>query len=342
MNYKNLKAKILSNAVKDKVNYLFLDEIQDVKNFERTLIQLFESKTIQFDIYITGSNSVMFSSSLATLFTGRNIEIKVYPLAFKEYYTYYKEFDSSKERQEIFEKYVLYGGLPIYLKFLENENKIKDSLSSVFLDSAAKDVKKRHKLKNVDEFNIIAKYIYQNIGQPASALKIANKLRSETKNKSKITYRTVLKYIQYMEEACLIYKCPAKRVYDKNFINGSIKYYSVDTGLRNSESDFQNINRGSQLENIVYLELLRRGYKVTTGKLKDDREIDFIAQKDGKYEYYQVAQYVQTDEQINREYGNLNSIKDSFPKYVLSMMMDSGVDNKGVCAMNIIEWLMKD
>jgi predicted AAA+ superfamily ATPase len=191
--YESLYTMIVNKADKKAINYIFLDEVQEIENFEKAIIALFENKSIKFDIYITGSNSKMFSSSLATLFTGRNQEIKIYPLSFAEIYTYLKGVLKIDDRYILFQFYLKYGGLPIIIDVIKNEKLIRERLSSVLHDTVNKDVKERYTLRNFSEFIRICSYAFDNIGSVFSTTNISNYINSN--NKTKITHKTVERYL---------------------------------------------------------------------------------------------------------------------------------------------------
>jgi predicted AAA+ superfamily ATPase len=317
---------------KNRKTYLFLDEIQMIDNFEQAVISLFNSG--KYDIYITGSNSKMFSASLATLFTGRNIEIKVYPLSFAEYLPYAKKILKSNDKRSLFEKYLKYGGLPIILEVLDNDKAIEKILSTVFYDTVQKDIRFRYSIKRYDDFENFSKFVYENVGTIISTVNISNYIRSN--NKTQIAHTTVERYLKWLEEASLIYRVRFFNIRGKKVLQKSSKYYSVDTGLRNAESKFVSSFRGALLENIVLIELLRRDYRVTIGTLRGKNEIDFVAEKNNVITYIQVADTIESIQTRNREYGNLKKIGDSNKKIVLSMQEQEGVDANGIESINLI------
>jgi predicted AAA+ superfamily ATPase len=245
LNFENLYDKILSEANKNDINYLFLDEIQEIDNFEKCVISLFENKKIKFDIYISGSNSKMFSENLATLFTGRNLTLKVLPFSFKEFFEYYKdnylEFNTNEYalamKRNIFDKYSKFGGLPILLNNLQNVKTLEEQLQQILNDTIVKDVKTRYKIRNIGEFQRIAKYILSETGKEISVLNSVNFIKSN--EKFKITHQTIDKYLNYLQEALLIYKAEIYNIKGKNLLKTTAKYYSVDTGVKNVQDNFQ-------------------------------------------------------------------------------------------------------
>jgi predicted AAA+ superfamily ATPase len=238
MNYEVLHDEIIKKAVPNKVSYLFLDEIQEIDKFEKCVISLFENKLIKFDICIAGSNSKMFSEQLATLFTGRNLEIKVLPFSFMEFLEYYKEnsMDSDYSIKKVFEIYMKYGGLPILLESLENDEYKEEKLSKILSDTIQKDIKTRHAIKNVNEFNRIARFVLSESGKEISATKTANYLR--TNEKSKISNITVGKYLDYLQQALLLYKADLFNIQGRRLLKTTAKYYAVDSGIKNVQNKF--------------------------------------------------------------------------------------------------------
>lgn len=338
--YMKLYKEIIRKSNKMQINYIFLDEIQEIDEFEKCVIGLFEHKKIKFDIYLTGSNSKMFSSSLASLLTGRNIEINIFPLSFKEYYEFAQRQIGTNNRYAIFQYYLKYGGLPIIIPIFNDSKTIERALSAVLKDSVDKDVKTRHEIRNYPEFLRLANYILENIGQDFSTRSISNYLKSN--NLSKISHHTVDIYLSWMCEALILYKV---NIYKISGLNGKKtldilgKFYCVDSGIRNAQLDFNSINTGSQLENIVFIELLRRKYKVVSGRLYDGRGIDFIAEKTGHKMFIQVTNHINKDNEES-EIGNLRSITINKDKIVLSLEDMNHETNDGIKIINLIDWLL--
>ncbi|MDR2846788.1 MAG: ATP-binding protein [Mycoplasmataceae bacterium] len=339
LKYLELYKDIISKSSKNIINYVFLDEIQEIENFEKVVISLFENKEYKYDIYITGSNSKMFSSNLSTLFTGRNIEIKVFPLSFKEFYGCAKDILKNNDKTSIFNKYLNYGGLPIILESLDNNKEIEKILSTVFDDTVQRDIHLRHSIKKIRDFENFAKYVYFNIGSTISTINVSNYIK--TNNKTKIAHTTIERYLKWLEESLLIYRTDFYHIGGKKLLQKSAKYYSVDTGIRNAESKFEISNKGFLLENIVFLELLRNDYKVFVGTLRDG-EIDFVCEKNNIKTYIQVTTTLETKEIIEREYGNLKKIHDSNKKIVISLEQNEGTDDFGIESKNIINWLLAE
>jgi predicted AAA+ superfamily ATPase len=340
LTYKELYKKIIAQSKINVINYIFLDEIQEINEFEKCVISLFEHKTLKFDIVITGSNSKMFSAELATLFTGRNVEIHVLPLSFSEIHDFLRKnlkYDKKRNTDnEIFEHYLKYGGMPILLEIINNTSLIKNRLNKILDDVIDKDVRTRHKIKNVSEFKRIAQFIFDNNGNVTSTISIHNYLIS---NKiGEITRPTLDNYQKWMMDSLIIYKNPYYDLKGKRVLNTSSKYYCVDTGIKNVNTNFK--NEGKLLENIAFLELLRNNYEVYSLKLRNEKEIDFLIIKDHKKTYIQVAKNLDTEKIKNREIGNLISINDNNRKIVIVCEGESYVDDNGIEIINIIDWLL--
>ena len=310
--------------------YFFFDEIQMVSGWERVVNSLSVDKDC--DIYITGSNSTLISGDLATLLSGRYTAFEIYPFTFGEFMQMFKNKKIPKET--LFEKFVQLGGMPFLHYFDLDEVPCFKYLNDVYNTVLVKDVLQYNNIRDVDIFNRILSYVLENIGHTFSANSIKNYFKNE---KRAVSIDTVLNYLEYCKNAFIIKKVPRYDMAGKKVLKVDEKYYVTDHGFRQAQgfSNTKDIER--TLENIVFIELASRGYEVKIGKLKD-KEIDFIAQKNDRIFYYQVA-YMLTDEKTReREFGVYKAIEDNFPKYVLSMdHFDFGRD--GVIHKNIIDFL---
>ena len=335
VNYKDMYKKINQQIDKKSKNYILLDEVQRVKEWEKAVNAI----TVDFDsdIYITGSNAYLLSSELSTYLAGRYIEIKVLPLSFKEYLDFTK-LDKEKSLEDKLVEYIKYGGMPgiILIKNEEElyENVIKGIYNTVFM----KDVVERNKLIDATLLEKILKFLMSNIGSSISAKKIADYLTSQG---TKITHNTVLNYLQMLENAYIIYKAPRYDIKGKEILKTLEKYYIVDTGIRNIVLGFRNSDFGHIIENIVYFELKRRGYEVTVGKA-DALEVDFIATKANEKKYYQVT-YSMLDENVkNRELGVLKSINDNYEKVLITMdKIYNNTSDDGIKIKYLIDFLLE-
>lgn len=321
--------KPLLKDKKDKV-YMFFDEIQLVKNWERVINALRINEN--YDIYITGSNSSLMSSKISTLLSGRYVQIEIQPFNFREFLKLYS--DKNLVYEELFRKYINIGGIPFLKYFDLDENSCVKYLQDLYNTVIVKDVIEYNKVRDVDMFNRILTYVFENIGQTFSSRSIQKFLKNENRN---ISVDTILNYLEYAKSAYIIKKVPRYDVVGKKILSVDEKYFITDHGLRYAKgfSNEKNIER--ILENIVYIELLSRGYKVNIGRV-NDKEIDFIAIKGDKKEYYQVSYLLETEETRNREFGVYQKVNDNYPKYVLSMDKMNFSQN-GIIHLNIIQFL---
>jgi predicted AAA+ superfamily ATPase len=313
-------------------NYLFIDEVQEIKEFEKAL-RHFQNKKIA-DIYCTGSNAEMLSGELATLLSGRYISIKVNTLSYIEFL----EFHRLEDVDESLYKYLKWGGLPYLKNLIKDDEVIFDYLSNIISTILYKDILYRYKIRNVDFFDRLIKYIASNTGNLITAKKISDYLKSQ---KVDISSRVVLSYLHYLQNAFLVYKLPRLDINSKKVFEINDKYFFEDWGLRNALLGLGQFSIPDTLENVVFSHLKQQGYKVSVGILKN-LEIDFVATKSNMVVYVQVA-YIITDEKVKeREFGNLLLIKDNFPKYVVSLDPVQIANYKGINHMHLREFLLKE
>lgn len=335
-NYKELYDYINKQLDPQKQFYIFLDEVQNVPMFQKAVDSLYIKKNV--DVYITGSNAYLLSGELATLLSGRYVEIKMLPLSFKEYLS---AFDSNgKSRYEYFLDYMRNGGMPGNIPILkDNPNDLDDYLEGILSTVIYKDIIVRNNISDKMLLDSILKFVFDSIGSNISTKKISDTLTSKGMTTSN---HTVENYLSAFMDSFLIYKAERFDVKGKNLLARDYKYYVVDQGLRSyllgkkAGSDMGHI-----LENIVYLELLRRGYKVYVGRV-DDLEIDFVAENREGLKYYQVALSVREESVLQRELRSLEKTGDHYPKYLLTLDMDLESDYNGITKINVIDWLLKD
>ena len=332
--YTELYNYIKERLVNDKKNYVFIDEVQRVEEFQKAIDSLYIDKNI--DLYITGSNAYLLSGELATLISGRYVEIKMLPLSFKEYMS---AFEQNIDKQEKLLDYLKYGSLPLTVElFKSNPDLIENYIDGVFTTVIYKDVMQRNNINNQMLLESIIKYIFNNIGSSISTKKISDTLTSMNRATSN---HTVENYISALIDAFLLYKVERFDTKGKNVLASGYKYYVVDMGFRaHLLGKKAGQDMGHILENIVYLELLRRGYKVYTGKV-DDLEIDFIAENKNGLEYYQVSLTTREEVTLERELKPLQKTGDFYPKYLLTMDRDLEADYNGIRKINIIDWLLE-
>lgn len=334
-NYTELYNYIKARLINSKKNYVFIDEVQRVEEFQKAIDSLYINKNI--DLYITGSNAYLLSGELATLISGRYIEIKMLPLSFKEYMS---AFDENIDKQEKLLDYLKYGSLPLTVELFKTDPDLIESyIDGVFSTVIYKDVMQRNNINNKMLLESIIKYIFNNIGSPISTKKISDTLTSMNRATSN---HTVENYISALIDAFILYKVDRFDAKGKNVLASGYKYYVVDMGFRaHMLGKKAGQDMGHILENIVYLELLRRGYKVYTGKV-DDLEIDFVSENKNGLEYYQVSLTTREEQTLERELKPLQRTGDFYPKYLLTMDRDLEADYNGIRKVNVIDWLLDD
>ena len=334
-NYKELHTYINERILDpNKRHYILLDEVQQVSSWERVINSFLVDANV--DIFITGSNAYLLSSELSTLLSGRYVEIKMQPLSFKEYLEF---LDSDKEMslQEKFNQYLEYGGLPTIVELLDNPDTIGPFLEGIYNTVLMKDVIERNGVRDAALLESILKFIAANIGSIVSTKKISDYLTSSGR---KTTSDTIDNYLKMLENAFIIYKANRYDLKGKMFLKTLEKYYIVDIGIRNRLIGLRNTDYGHVLENIVYLELLRRGYEVSIGKI-GSLEVDFVASKPNEKIYYQVSATIMDEKTRERELRPLESISDNYPKYILTMDQTVFNDYSGIRVKNIIDFLLE-
>ncbi|MDR0823044.1 MAG: ATP-binding protein [Endomicrobium sp.] len=334
LDYKTLHQYIESVLIKDKMNYVFLDEIQLVADFPKTINSLRLRDNI--DLYATGSNAYMFSQKIITLLSGRFIEIKIQPLSFKEYYG---SFENSQEPLSyIFAKYLSNSSFPQTIAFNDDKSLIRDYLVGLYNTIIQKDIVLKEQVKDVSRLENVVRFLFDNIGNETSINNISKVLLADGR---KIHPQTIESYIQGLIDCYLLYRTERYDIKGKQYLKSNSKYYVADIGLRYALLGEISVDKGHILENIVYLELLTRGYRVSVGAISS-KEVDFIAQKpDGIVEYYQVSQTVQDKNTLKRELAPLSAIDDNYPKFLLTQDYDN-ISYKGIQQRNLIQWLIED
>lgn len=321
--YKYIKNKTINGKM-----YLLIDEIQEVDHFEKAIDSLFASG--HYDIYLTGSNSRLLSREISTLLSGRYVEIPILPFSFKEYLEI-----TNLDKNEAFKNYVLYGGLPYATQINDIETKLS-YIEGIYNTVVLKDIIERKGITDSKLLNDILKYILDTVGNTISSKKIADTLTSKGK---KTSYNTVNNYLNALKEAFIIYEVERYDIRGKQRLNSLEKYYVVDLGFRTYVLNNIQSNYGSVLENIVYLELIRRGYHVNIGKI-DNLEIDFIATKNNEKIYLQVSSSVIDENTFKREIAPFLKVKDNYTKIILSLDYLPN-DYRGIKIINLIDWLLK-
>ncbi len=350
MNFESMKNKEYTNSVElynylsnhiktDEVTYIMLDEIQNVSNWEETINSLKVDYVENVDIYITGSNAYLLSSELSTLLSGRYVEIKMLPLSFKEFLDFYKQYypKNNLSTEDKFQEYLYYGSSPLFFKYEKSDNYFKDVLEGIYNTILIKDVVQRNNIKNTVLLENLIHFLLDNIGNIISSKVIVKYLKSEY---IKTTPTTILEYLKALNNAYLLYAVRRYDIKGKRYLKTLEKEYVVDIGLRNAILGSRNVDMGHVLENIVYFELLYKGYNVTIGNNKD-YEIDFIAVDHNDKKYYQVTQSISDEKTLEQECKALESITDNYDKIILSMDKTFVLDRNGIKFQNIIDFLLE-
>ena len=325
--YNYLKERLCA----DKMTYIFLDEVQEVPSFEKVVDSLYIRDHV--DVYITGSNAYMLSSELATLLSGRYVEIKMLPLSFKEY------VEASGDERELARKYRSYietSSFPYVLDIKQDARVIREYLNGIYNTIVVKDITQRNKFPDTMMLESVLRFAYDNIGNILSTKKIADTMTSDGR---KIDTKTVEKYLNALMESYMLYQCKRYNIKGKQYLKTLDKYYAVDMGMRKVLLGSKAMDAGHILENIVYLELLRRGYDVYIGKV-DDLEVDFVAMDDKGMTYYQVSATVRDEKTLKRELASLQSINDHYPKILLTLDDDPEMEYAGIRKFNALDWLL--
>ncbi len=330
VNHKDLLDYITSKEKGSGKKYIFIDEVQDIENFEKALRSL-QAKG-GYDIYCTGSNAKLLSGELATFLSGRYVETKIYSLSFSEFL----EFHKLKNNKDSLISFFKYGGLPYLINLELDDHIVYDYLKNIYAAILFKDVVKRHNIRNVNFLEKLVRYVADNTGSLVSSKKISDFLKSQ---RIQISPQLVLDYLGYLESAFFIFKVLRADITGKKIFEIGEKYYYEDLGLRHSIIGYKANDINKILENVVYLHLKISGYNIRIGK-SGDKEIDFICEKSGKKIYVQVTYLLQDEKTISREFGNLLKIKDNYPKFVVSMDdAMSGSDFEGIEHINVQKFI---
>lgn len=326
--YEYIKDKIISN----KKMYVFLDEIQNVNDFHKVVDSLFIKKNI--DLYLTGSNAYMLSSEIATLISGRYVEIKMLPLSFKEYV---QSTGDTNNLNKKYRDYIEFSSFPYVLELKNQYKEINVYLEGLLNTIILKDIVQRNKIADILMLKSVLRFLFDNIGNQLSSKKIADTL---TSNGRKIDSKTLEKYINSLMESYVIYQANRYNIKGKEYLKTLEKYYVVDIGLRYALLGRKSTDVGRMLENIVYLELIRRGFDVYVGKV-NDLEVDFVAMDGKKTIYYQVSATVRDENTLKRELASLEKISDHYQKIILTLDEDPEADYNGIRRINVLEWLIE-
>lgn len=334
MTTKELYLELKSKIIQSKKTYLFLDEIQEIEGWEKVVNTL--ASDFDVDIYITGSNSRMMSSEISTYLTGRYITFHIYTLSFEEYLMFKKSYTTLKDLKQEFSQYVRLGGFPATHLQDYSQDEVYTIVKDIYNSTIFSDIVRRNQVKKIDQLERVVKYTFNNIGNTFSAKSISNYFKSEQR---KIDNETVHSHLEKLQKAYILHKCSRYDLQGKNILKTQEKFYLADVSLRYSELGYTVDSVASSLENIVYLELKRRGYDVYIGKIKD-KEIDFVATKQNEKIYVQMTQEIKSEKTQKREYEQLLEIRDNYPKYVVMADDFAGGNYEGIKTMNIVDFLL--
>ena len=326
--YNYIKQRLTS-----KMNYIFLDEIQRVEDFPEVVDSLYIKDNV--DLYLTGSNSSLLSSEIATLISGRYVEIKMLPFSFKEFV---KATNQTENLSSAYRQYVETSSFPYVLELLQTPQEITAYLEGIYNTILVKDIIDRKKIADTNVLKSVTQFLFDNIGSELSSKKIADTL---TSNGRKSDSKTIEKYVTSLEESFIVYRANRYNIKGKEYLKSLEKYYVADIGLRNFMLGKKSMDIGHILENVIYLELIRRGYSVYIGKI-DDMEIDFVAQNQHGNTYIQVAATVRDENTLKRELRSLQAVKDNYPKMLLTLDDDPEADYDGIIRKNALDWLMEE
>ena len=331
-NPESLHTFIKKRLQPDKMTYIFIDEIQHCAEFPTVIDSLYIRNNV--DIYVTGSNAYMLSGEIATLLSGRYVEIKMLPLSFKEYV---KATDGANNLSQSYRNFIRHGAFPYTLALGNNEGAIREYLEGIYNTIVVKDIATRKKISDTMMLESVTRFLFSSSGSPVSTKKIADTMTSSGR---KIDVKTIERYLDGLMESYIVYQVKRFNIRGKQYLKTLEKYYSVDTGLRYLLLGSSGTDVGHILENVVYLELLRRGFSVYIGKL-DELEVDFVANNQKGLLYIQVAASVRDEKTLQRELASLRRISDNYPKLILTLDDDPEADYDGIHRMNALEWLLQ-
>ena len=339
MEYEDMTAKQIYTRLKDQLSstgrtYLFLDEVQEIKGWEKVVNSL--ASDFDVDLYITGSNSRMMSSEIATYLTGRYISFRIFTLSFGEYLMFKSKFANVGEPKAELANYVRLGGFPATHLQAYSQDEIYTIVRDIYNSTIFSDIVKRNQVRKIDQLERVVKYTFNNVGNTFSAKSIANYLKAERRS---LDNETVYSYLEKLEKAYLLHRCSRYDLQGKEILKTQEKFYLADVALRYSVLGYNADSVASSLENIVYLELCRRGYTVNVGKTGDS-EIDFVAVRQNEKIYVQVTQEINSEKTEKREYSRLLEIPDNYPKFVLTTDEFAGGNYEGIKTMHIADFLL--
>ncbi|MBR6108117.1 MAG: ATP-binding protein [Clostridia bacterium] len=339
MEYDGMTAAGMYRDIKGKLNkegrtYVFLDEVQEIKGWEKIVNSL--QTDFDTDIYVTGSNSRMMSSEIETYLTGRYISFRIFTLSFSEYLTFKKEHSPLEDTHRELANYIRLGGFPATHLRPYTDDEVYTIVRDIYNSTVFSDIVRRNQIRKIDQLERVVKYAFDNVGKTFSAKSISDYLKSENR---KVDNETVYGYLEKLEKAYLLHRCSRYDIQGKELLKTQEKFYAADTALRYSVLGFDSRSVAAMLENVVYLELLRRGYTVNIGKTSGG-EIDFVAARQGEKLYIQVAREISSEATAEREYSRLRDIRDNYPKYVLTTDDFAGGNYEGIKTMHVADFLL--
>ena len=339
MEYEDMTAKEMFQLAKARLypqgkTYFFLDEVQEIKNWEKVVNSLATDYNV--DVYVTGSNSRMMSSEIATYLTGRYISFRVYTLSFAEYLEFKKQYMSLKDIHVELSDYIRLGGFPATHLQNFSQDEVYTIVRDIYNSTIFSDIVRRNQIRKIDQLEKVVKYTFSNVGNPFSAKSISDYVKAGHRS---IDNETVYSYLEKLEKAYLLHRCQRYDLKGKELLKTQEKFYLADTALRYSALGYTPDSVAASLENVVYLELCRRGYTVTIGKILDG-EVDFVAQKQNDKLYVQVTQEIRSEKTERREYERLLEIRDNYPKYVLRTDEFVGGNYEGIKSMHVADFLL--
>ena len=339
MEFEDMTAKQMYSELKSRVSpegktYFFLDEMQEIKGWEKVVNSL--SSDYDVDLYITGSNSRMMSSEISTYLTGRYVSFRIYTLSFAEYLTFKEQYDAVGDPRQELANYIRLGGFPATRLQNYTQDEVYTIVRDIYNSTIFSDIVRRNQVRKIDQLERVVKYTFNNVGNTFSAKSISDYLKAEHRA---LDNETVYSYLEKLEKAYLLHRCSRYDLQGKEILKTQEKFYLADTALRYSVLGYTPDSVASSLENVVYLELCRRGYTVTIGKTPDG-EVDFVAQKQNDRLYVQVTQEIKSEKTEKREYERLLEIRDNYPKYVLRNDEFAGGNYQGIKSMHIADFLL--
>lgn len=341
MEYEDMTAKEMFSMIKERLykegkTYLFLDELQEIDGWEKVVNSLYSD--YETDIYVTGSNSRMMSSEISTYLTGRYVSFRIFTLSFSEYLTFKKEYAELQDNKTELSNYLKLGGFPATHLQNYSDNEIYTIVKDIYNSTIFSDIVKRNNIRKVDQLERIVKFAFNNIGKTFSAKSVSDYLKSEHR---RIDNETVYNYLEKLEKAYILHRCSRYDMNGKELLKTQEKFYAADSAFKYSVLGYTETSVAAMLENIVYLELLRRGYEVCIGKTNDG-EIDFVATKQNDKMYVQVTREISSEKTEKREYERLLEIHDNYPKYVLTTDDFAGGNYEGIKTMHIADFLLSE